>query len=224
MAREDRVREILDKFNWDEFYPRLVNYALNGIREKVWHGKSKNSPPKGTQAHDLAAGAIEKVYKGTVPGLEAGTDGVRLWDPEKAPDLFKYLCSVIDSDVNHLAESFENRKVTPDSWLQSDQLNEDAPSPVEQTESKSIPSPPDALDEKWSEDRFFGFLDYIKDEEDLVKFVETVFSGVTKRANIANELGIKDSDFDNLRKRLQRRYGEYPGEKSRVESTSGERS
>lgn len=84
------VREHLDSANWSELYPRLFNYA----RRKTNALKFLHTPgelPLGQTGEDLVQKAIDKVFSGD-----------RKWDPNKNPDLYAYLTSVVDSLLSGL--------------------------------------------------------------------------------------------------------------------------
>jgi DNA-directed RNA polymerase specialized sigma24 family protein len=200
---------MLDTCAWEENYPRLLIYAVNKIRKKKWRWGLTKSPPGGSEAHDIVAEAILKIYQGK-----------RKWDPEKVPDLFYFICSVIKSDVNHLAMSWENRHVLSESSLLRD-ADQDKPTVIERQEDTSQNGPREILDEELSEKKFWDFYEFLRDEPDLQKILEAVFDGITKRSELARTLGIPETEIDNRRKRLQRRYSSYERGKIQASATPG---
>ncbi|MEJ2744177.1 MAG: hypothetical protein P8123_00570 [bacterium] len=209
MDANSKVIEMLDTYKWEEIYPRLLDYALNKLWKKKWRWGLTKSPPGGSEAHDIVAEAILKIYQGK-----------RKWDPEKVPDLFYFICSVIKSDVNHLAESWENRHVLPESSLLRDD-DQNRPTVIARQEDTSQAGPREILDEKLSEKEVLDFYDYLQDEPDLQKIVEAAFDGITKRLELAQTLGISEVEIDNRRKRLKRRYFSYGRGKIQASATPG---
>lgn len=65
--------------DWDDIAPRLLRYVRSRIGDSVL--------PRGVTAQDVVQMAVERLYspKG------------RTWDPEKQPDLCKYMLSVLRS-------------------------------------------------------------------------------------------------------------------------------
>jgi hypothetical protein len=213
MANYDsKTRALLDKYPWEQVFPGLLDYTLNRVRQLTWCQRRSRTPPGGKEVHDIAAQAVEKVFS-----------GVRRWDADKHPDLFKFLCDVVDSDVNHLAESWENRNVVADSLLSRESEDGEQTSPVQQCEDKLLKKPGDLLDEKWSEERFWEFYEHLKDAPDLQRMLDQAFEGVTKRADLAQALDVPESKIDNKRKRLQRRYLAYYREEAKGATASGGR-
>lgn len=96
----DHVRNRLDEADWGRIYPRLVAHACSRARSLYWRSGNKEDLAKGLQPKDLVNEAIQRVYEGR-----------REWDPEKNPDLYKFLKdSVLSSLFNELAESEDNKK------------------------------------------------------------------------------------------------------------------
>src|SRR6185312_2425851 len=65
------------------------------------------SVPGGHEPYDFALDAIEKAM-----------DGTRPWNREKYKSLEKFLCSIIDSEINQLVDSVDNatgRRLAPQS-------------------------------------------------------------------------------------------------------------
>lgn len=83
-AMDENVVTLLDKHDWPKFILALTAYTINVCRWKHYR------LPSGIEAEDIAMQAIEKVYEGR-----------RKWDPEKDPDLLKYLKSVVRSLINN---------------------------------------------------------------------------------------------------------------------------
>lgn len=91
------VQKRLDSEDWNALYPRLLNYArrkANGLSFL----QAPSELPLGHTYEDLVQDAIAKVYRGD-----------RKWDPDKNPDLYVYLTSVIDSLFSALLNKADHR-------------------------------------------------------------------------------------------------------------------
>ena len=98
---ERRRRIELMNADWQDIGIRLTAYAAWKTRNLQWRCGHAGALAAGKTAEDLAADAILKVIEGT-----------RAWDPARVP-LLTYLQRVVDSLVNHLAQSADNRLQTP---------------------------------------------------------------------------------------------------------------
>jgi hypothetical protein len=92
---DERKRQLLQEYPWDEAYPKLVAFAEWLIQGKYWNG---NVLPKGQTAESIVRDVIAKTFTEE-----------RNWDPDRG-DLFVWLKWVIRSDISHLARSASNRK------------------------------------------------------------------------------------------------------------------
>lgn len=82
----EEIIRLLDAHNWKESILKLTAYAVSlcGILN------SAGRLTQGLEPEDLVMEAIEKVYRGD-----------RRWDPEKDPDLHRYLMSVVKSILSN---------------------------------------------------------------------------------------------------------------------------
>jgi hypothetical protein len=193
---------LLERPDWEEIYSRLLLHASQKIKRLYWRGIRGASPPGGAEAADIVNGAILKFLSGK-----------RNLPPDV--DLFHFFQRVIDSDINHLAESWDNRKCQLMSALSvanDDDETEEEYDLLEQISSKA----PSQLDEVLQEEEesldqefLLGFFDSLSSEPDLEKIVECFFDGIFERADIASRLNVKATEIDNRRKRLKRRALEY---------------
>jgi DNA-directed RNA polymerase specialized sigma24 family protein len=99
-AALDQVEELL-RINWKDTGIRLAGYAAFRARNLRWRTGNADSLAKGLMPEDIAAQAILGVISGE-----------REWDPERGP-LLPYLKRIVDSLLSHLAESSDNRRLTP---------------------------------------------------------------------------------------------------------------
>jgi len=81
---DEKVVQLLEKQDWPRYILALTAYVISVCRWKHYR------LPAGIEAEDIAMQAIEKLYEGT-----------RNWNPEKDPDLLKYLKSVIRSLISN---------------------------------------------------------------------------------------------------------------------------
>jgi hypothetical protein len=96
----DTVRELL-KVNWKETGIRLAGYAAFRARNLAWRTGSTEALARGMMPDDIAAQAILAVISGE-----------RNWEPDRGP-LLPFLKRVVDSMLNHLAESQDNCRMEP---------------------------------------------------------------------------------------------------------------
>ncbi len=198
----DEALDILSSHPWEESIPRLVQHAIGKMKRLYWQGVFGGPTPGGVEAQDLVLGSIKKVL-----------DGTRAWDPHSQPDLFLYLKSVIDSEVNHLADSWENQHVFREATL-SGKLDDEG-NVAEFWNLLDCPNtdPEVALLEKererLSEEFFWAFYEFLEGTPLLQTILECIAEGLDKRSEIAGKMGISVKEFDNLKKQLQRRLKSF---------------
>lgn len=158
--------------------------------------------PQGREPEDIVYGAIAKVL-----------DGSRGWDPEREPDLERHLRSVADSELNHLAVGFENRRVTRESAMRPVWIEGAAGRPLEHSVASVSPGPPEvlALREAKAEAEAFGaaLAAFLADDPPLARATALILDGTDKPAAIAASLSVKVDEVYNMRKRLRRRLPEF---------------
>src|SRR5437868_14422299 len=96
----EEVRDRLDQHPWEDTIPRLELYASKKIKSLYWQGIRNGPMPGGREVEDVVGQAIYKVV-----------EHERRWDPTKYPDLYLYLVNVVDSEISHLVESWDNRNL-----------------------------------------------------------------------------------------------------------------
>lgn len=188
---------------WRDIALELERHALSVSRNLRWRTKNVVELPGGETVGSIVSKAIEKLFRGD-----------RDWDPGAQPDIRNYLKGVIDSLLNHLADSLENTLITsvppPDS--------EDAPA-WERGSSKRDPaanwlvprqrSPEATLLERERatlEDRALELLiDECADDKMLLGVLEAMLDGVETPAEIAESKNISVKDVYNATKRLDRK-------------------
>jgi hypothetical protein len=94
----DVVKELL-RVDWAETGMKLAAYAAFRSRNLSWRTGSDVALAKGLMPEDIAAQAIVSVIAGE-----------RKWEPQRGP-LLPILRRVVDSLLNHLALSSDNRRI-----------------------------------------------------------------------------------------------------------------
>lgn len=189
--------------DWRDMAQELERYALSVSRNLRWRTRNPVELPGGETIDSIVSKAIEKLFSGD-----------REWDPEKEPDIKKYLRGVIDSLLNHLAESKENTLLAPAPEPESP----DAPAWESGSQKRDpaadwiIParlSPLTVLlkqEEAALEDRALGLLiDESADDEVLIKVLEAKMDGADTPAEISKAKGISIKEVYNASKRLDRK-------------------
>jgi len=94
----DVVKQLL-RVDWGQTGMKLAAYAAFRSRNLSWRTGSDVALAKGLMPDDIAAQAIVSVI-----------GGERKWEPERGP-LLPFLKRVVDSLLNHLALSADNRRI-----------------------------------------------------------------------------------------------------------------
>ncbi|MDD5286787.1 MAG: hypothetical protein PHD54_13105 [Desulfuromonadaceae bacterium] len=208
MRDADRVLDLLNQHPWEVTIPKLEAHALNKSRRLFWRSIYGGHLPGGKEVVDLVQQSIEKVLYDQ-----------RKWDPDANPDLFIYLKGIVDSDINHLADSEDNKLTRSETKLVSGADCEGDETEISFFDLKpsDLPSPVEILLQEEEEDLaykfFWGFHESLSDKPRLQKIVECILDDVDKPADIAQKLGEHVNDIYNARKQLQRRLEEYRNKK-----------
>ena len=186
---------------WGGIALELERYALSVSRNLRWRTLNPVELPGGETIDSIVSKAVEKLFSGD-----------REWDPDREPDIKKYLRGVIDSLLNHLAESKENTLLAPEpespdapAWESGSQKRD----PAADWLVPARPSPLTALirqEDAALEDRALGWLiDECSDDEILINVLEAKMDGVDTPAEISKAKGISIKDVYNATKRLDRK-------------------
>jgi hypothetical protein len=198
-----RIEEQLD----DALIERLVLHADNKMKRLFWQGVLGGSVPGGQTANDFVKQAITKTIK-----WAQGIEGGRKWIYAEQPDLFLHLKSIVDSELSHAAESWENRnflseaamtKTTEDGQGLNAMMMIPAgvPTPSENCVATEV--------EEARERVLFQFFDFLSGDAQLQKVMELLFDGITKPAEQAKRLGISDKEMYVVTKRLSRQIDKF---------------
>lgn len=188
---------------WRGIALELERHALSVSRNLRWRTQNPVELPGGETIDSIVSKAVEKLFSGD-----------REWDPDKEPDIKKYLKGVIDSLLNHLAESKENTLLAPAPEPESS----DAPAweggsqkrdPAADWLVPARPSPLTVLikqEDAALEDRALGLLiDECTDDEILMNVLEAKMDGAETPGEISKAKGISIKDVYNAIKRLDRK-------------------
>lgn len=168
----NEVLKKLKEQDWDTIVPNLLIHAHNKIKGKNLAGYFTSG--------DFISEVYEKVYIGE-----------RKWDPEKDPDLLKYLKSAIDSLI------YDATKLKDSKLLQLDLNKHDV------SDSEDLFDKQD--DKEINENIYENIIDEIKGDDDLeLLFMCITEYGKTKPEEIKEELGWEKDKINNVKKRLKR--------------------
>ncbi|BEH09900.1 hypothetical protein GSUET_15120 [Geobacter sulfurreducens subsp. ethanolicus] len=192
--------DLLNAFTWEEKIPRLLDYALGVARKKRWRAVFDGQMPEGKEIEDVVSTAIVKVLSGE-----------RVWDPQKQPDLYEYLKSVIDSDLYHLCKCEENNSLIGEADVRR---NPDRENPFTFDDLPGAELDPETLHilkelNEMAEKFFFGFYDYLDGKPVLQGIIECIDDDVTKSADIAERLGVHVKEIYNCFKQLRRKLEDF---------------
>ena len=189
--------DILKKFqdDWNpQLYNRLVYFANGRCKRLYWHGVLGGPAREGQTGEDFVQDAIRLFFEGR-----------RQWNPEKC-DLKKFLEGVVYSITGHSAENNENTDTVRNSPKVDENGNEqdiisqiaDDQLPYEEQEEVAL-----------RETLLFGFMESLENEPELFKVFELIYEGENKPAKIAEKLGIKVKEVNNIQKRLKTKAGQF---------------
>lgn len=173
----------------------LTIYADDKMVRLYWRGLPPSRgghAPGGIEPGDLVQEALVDLLTGK-----------RKRDSKKYPDLLQFLKSVIDSKVNHLAESLENKTTRrlEGGFSGSQTCQAQAYDPADCT-----PNPSEIVTDAESAQRFqAAVLAAIGDDPEAKTVLDLVEAGLEKPADIAEELGIPVLEINNIQKRLRRK-------------------
>ena len=193
---DERLYHIFEQQDWPAIAKRLTVYASVKVRRLSWRTKSHENLPKGYTPSDIAQQAIADVLGGT-----------RNWNPDKDPDLFKYLCGAVDSAVSNLVTSSDNRKLTnmPDSeqdmaQMQVSGMNGTVPLSRPPETPESI-----ALAQENEDQVLTQILELTSEDEELETLINALIEGYHKPRDIAAVTGMDITLVYQLQRKLKRR-------------------
>lgn len=196
---DQRIFTLFQKQDWQKISLELAKHTALKVRRLYWRTPCEEILPEGETIKSLVSKAVEKVLSGE-----------RKWNPDKNPDLLKYLKSVLDSLISHLATSIDNQllqrfQVTNDGQDKQDLLTR-ADTPYATELGKT---PEELMLEKEKAERdnkiLSELIDVISDDEELSILWNCFEKGIVKADEIAKETGFDVSHVYQLRRKLDRR-------------------
>jgi len=180
---------------WAECVERLTLYAARKFVRLGWRGRGRNfdrAGPGGVSPDDMASSAITSVI-----------DGTRNYDPDSQPDFMRFLESVVDSQVSHLANSAPARKTRPLPIVAGTGGRGD-PKEVE------LPGRnPDPLEVCLNTDMVAKAkavaVEGAGKDPDILKVFECLEAGIYKPSEMAEVLDMDIARINNIQKRLRRK-------------------
>lgn len=214
-ARE--ALSIMSDEEWAKLIKELGRYALSVSRRLRWRTSNPYELPGGETIDSIVSKAIKLVLTGAFEYAGEGdrpVPGVRRWNPQKDPDLKKYLMGVIRSVLNHLATGDENTKFRP--------IPEEGTADGRQWESGSCERTPDTqwlarqgrnpeellLEEEAAalNDRALEMLvEEASDDPALTKVIRAMRDDHANPAEIAKAAGMTVGEVYSAMKRLDRK-------------------
>lgn len=176
---------LLDAQDWYRILRRLTKYAHNRIR-LLYTPWGEDLLPGGMGAEDLVSDAITAVYTGRVT-----------WNPEKHPDLLKFLMDLVRRRSGQLVELEEHKTRTFPEGVDGEQDGR-----LETTVQQTGPGPRDQIDLR---EQVQAIWDCVKEEEEDLGLVLLGLSEGMKPAEIAKDLVLPVKDVSRLVEKLRRR-------------------
>jgi hypothetical protein len=202
----ETLRRIEEQLN-EPMIQRLTLHAAMKLERRWWQGVLGGEPPGGLKPMDFVQRAVEK----TVQAAEGDKSG-RHWNFETQPDLSRHLRSVIDSDISHLVEGWENRTFRSEEFLNGTNSDEDSEPALSlllaQTANPSELCAANEI-EQAREKILFEFFDSLADDPQLQRLMELIFDGVGKSGEQAKKLGLTANEMYVVTRRMQRHIEQF---------------
>lgn len=198
------LRLLEQGFANSEFYPNLVAHVLARMHRLYWWCASGRDLPGGDSADDIAQQAVNDLLEGR-----------RTWDLSKQPDVFRHLCDIADSILSGCVEGWQSKMIQAVSPLptEDDEGNEH-PSLVDGADA-SAKSAAERMQLKEilaaSTQQVRDFLDTLGDDVSCLEVARTLAfeTDDPKRQAAVKALNLSEKDYDNVRKRLARRWTKF---------------
>jgi hypothetical protein len=177
-------------------------YALSVSKKLFWRTRNSVELPKGETVDSIVSLAFEKLYSGE-----------REWEPQKDPDLKKYLMDVIDSLLYHLSTSKDNTLLSATSEFGQEEIDWEAGSKERRPEREwlaaSARTPEQLLIDAETAQREERVLDELakacREDDQLTRILRAIRTGCDQPGEIAKATGIPIKDIYSASKRLDRK-------------------
>ncbi|MFQ6043791.1 MAG: hypothetical protein ACE5PV_23300, partial [Candidatus Poribacteria bacterium] len=138
--------------------------------------------------------------------------GDRRWNPDKNPDLLRYLKSVVDSLVSHLVESEDHKRLQYFPETEDGVDLEDVLPLAAVSLSRRPKIPEEEFLEKEREEQVLSeIFAAVNGDVELEALFEALMEGYTKPAEIAQAWNRDVKDVYRLVRKLRRRIGRLKG-------------
>lgn len=182
---DPKVVALLDAQDWDGIFKRLTKYAHNRMR-LLYTPWGEDMLPGGVGAQDLVSDAITAVYTGRVT-----------WNPEKHPDLLKFLMDLVKRRSGQLVELEEHKTRTFPEGVDGEQDGR-----LETTVQQAGHDSPELIDLK---EQVQAIWNCVKEDEEDLGLVLLALSEGKKPSEIAKDLGLPVEAVNRLLEKLRRR-------------------
>lgn len=177
------VRTILEKLDWVEIAEKLAVYATFKVQKAYWR-TGKGTLPKGLEIEDFAYNAIDSLWTGQ-----------RHWNPDKEPDVMRFLKGVVDSEVSHLLESPEHLR----------REHAEAREPDQEDPIKLIADlDQDPLGEIQAKEMWDHLKQSAEGDNDMQLILYCLEEGITRRADIIDTLQLSPAVVDGKLKKIRK--------------------
>lgn len=191
----------LEALPWEDIIVDLTLHAERRMRRFLWQGRRGAPMPEGCRPEDIVQDAVVKFL-----------DGTRDWNRRRYPSIKQFLVGVVDSEIEHRAQSWANKHVRMAAVL----------SDREQSKFESTPDGREGLEsgvlhvmaEEDAARLVLAFEASVNDEPLLRQVLTCILDGHYLRRDIAKRLGVPPSEVDNARRRLQRRWSQFEAKKN----------
>jgi hypothetical protein len=182
---------------WRKIILRLGGYAVRVSRSLRWRTRNPLELPGGETVESIVSKAIEKLFS-----------GVRNWNPDRPQSLEHYLMDVIDSLLNHLADSFDNKKGEGISEDDNGDQSQNLRSFQQEGVSTWARSPLEDLLEQEQKQREQRVLDVLmtqsEDDPALKTVLDAMRDGYENARSIAKKTGLSVDEVYVVNRRLKR--------------------
>lgn len=195
MSFDSSIIQDLEQVDWDYVYPRLLRYATYKCKKFEWLGTATFDPE--SMAHEAVALVFGR-----------GKDGnYRNWNPNKCPDITKFLEGIVDSLVNHEYEktkTFKTESLDCENQTSVDILCNSDFSVRTFFDCFLLMDPSKELEMKENILRMVTSIRHAADgDEAAKKVVACLEQGVGKPREIADEIGIDVVKVYQILRRLR---------------------
>lgn len=182
----------LTEQSWEDVLERLTLYAHRRYTRLVWRGvpgAQGGTAPGGVEPADLAAESIIDTIAGR-----------RTWNRATEPDFLQFLRGVVDSKLNHLALSLENRTTrgtlpaTTDAGEGIDVIPDETPTPESQVSAEEERTRLEAV-----------IRSLVEGDALASQILECLRSDVTRPSEMATRIGVDVREIYKAQKRLRHR-------------------